>query len=106
VAEARALRDGVRLVVQAEFNNINIEGDNLMVTQALKGDIQVPRQISNIIEDAQAWLKQEIQANFNHIFQEANMAANWLSKFGHSISGFFSSDCCFSPNLPQMILDE
>jgi len=51
VAEARALRDGLRLMIQAGFNNIVIEGDNMIVIQVLKGKILVPWQISNIIED-------------------------------------------------------
>jgi len=51
VAEARALRDGLRLAIQAGFNNIVIEGDNKIVIHALKGKIHIPWQISNIIED-------------------------------------------------------
>ena len=51
MAEARALRDGLRLAIQAGFNNIVIEGDNKIVIHALKGKIHIPWQISNIIED-------------------------------------------------------
>ena len=51
VAEARALRDGLRLAIQANFKNIVIEGHNRIVIHALKVKIHVPWQISNIIED-------------------------------------------------------
>ena len=37
VAEARALRDGLRLAIQAGFKQIAIERDNKIVIQALKG---------------------------------------------------------------------
>ena len=34
------------------------------------------------------------------------MAANWLSKFGHSITETFIMDLCFSPILCQIITDD
>jgi len=37
VAEARALKDGVLLVVQTGYMEVIIEGDNLVVIQALRG---------------------------------------------------------------------
>jgi len=36
VAEARALRDGLRATIQAGFKKIAIEGDNKILIQALK----------------------------------------------------------------------
>jgi len=75
------------------------------VIQALKGKIQVSWQISNIIEDTHTWQIQGIQLIVTHIFREANIAADWLSKFGHSITAPFSSDVCFSPFL-RVILTE
>ena len=42
VAEARVLRGGVNAAIQVGFNNICIEGDNLILIQALKGNILVP----------------------------------------------------------------
>ena len=38
VAEARVLRDGVRLAIQEGFKNIIIEGDNLTVIKAIQGN--------------------------------------------------------------------
>ena len=42
VAEARALKDGVLLAVQAGYSKISIEGDNLLVIQALQGQNHIP----------------------------------------------------------------
>ena len=55
-AEARALRDRVTSAVQVEFNEIVIEGDNQTLIQALRENIYIPRQISNIIKDRCACL--------------------------------------------------
>ena len=77
-----------------------------IVIQALKGNIQIPWQVSNIIEDVRAWLKKGIHFVINYIFRDANMTMDWLSKFGHSITAFFSSDVCFSPFFRTIIVDD
>ena len=69
VAEARALKDGVSLAVQAGYMEISIKGDNWVVVQAVKGNILVPWQIATILEDVIAWFIQGIlQVNINHTF--------------------------------------
>ena len=60
VAEARALKDGVLLVLRAGHTEIAIEGDNLIVIQALKGEGRIPWQISNIIKDIQLSIREDI----------------------------------------------
>ena len=45
VAEARALKDGVLLAVQAGYMEIIIEGDNLVVIQALKARHKYPSRL-------------------------------------------------------------
>ena len=42
IAEAWALRDSVQAAVQAGYNNIFIEGDNLTVIKAVNGEGQIP----------------------------------------------------------------
>ena len=41
VAEARVLRDGLRLTIQVGFKHIAIEDDNKIVIQTLKRNIQI-----------------------------------------------------------------
>ena len=79
IAEARALKDGVFLAVHARYSMISIEGDNLIVIQALKGKCKVPWQITHIIDNNKSSLHQITQVSIPHIFREANMAADWLS---------------------------
>ena len=59
MAEAQALKDGVFLVIQARYRNITIEGDNLIVIQALKGKVQIPWQIANIVEDIHSAIQKD-----------------------------------------------
>ena len=106
VAEARALKNGVCLAIQAGHTNIDIEGDSLIVIQALKGKFHIPWQIANIIEDLHSWFQQGIPVTITHIFREANMAADWLSKFAHSLTDKFITDLCFFPFLSQIIADD
>ena len=56
VAEARALRDGIRVASQAGFTRLCIEGDNYTVIQALQGTISIPWKISTILEDIRTWM--------------------------------------------------
>ena len=106
VTEARALRDGLRIAIQASFNNVAIEGDNKIVIEALKRKIPIPWQIANVIEDIHIWQIQGIQLKVTHIFREVNMAADWLSKFEHSITASFSSDIFFSPYLRVILAND
>jgi len=86
VAEARALRDGVRTAVEAGFKKVFIEGDNAIVIHSLQGRIKVPWQIEGLIRDVTYYLKQFEAVSITHVFREANMAADWLSKTGHAFS--------------------
>jgi len=49
---------------------------------------------------------QDIQVFIKHTFQEANMTAISLSKFGYSITNTFIADFYFSPILRQIIADD
>jgi len=68
VVEAHVLKDGVSLAVQARYLMISIKGDTLVVIQALKVAIKVSWQITNILEDVNACLTQEIRVSINHTF--------------------------------------
>jgi len=106
VAEARAVKDGLLMALHTGFTTIDVEGDNLVVIQALTGSRHIPWQISHIIRDIQQILHDDRRISFTHVLREANMAADWLSKFGHSITNTFTSDFCFSPVLSQIVADD
>ena len=103
VVEARALQDSVYLAIQAGHANIHIEGDNLIVIQTLKENFHIPWKIASIIEDIQSWFQQGIQVTISHIFRETNIVANWLSKFGHSLTDKFIMTSTFPHVLVKLL---
>jgi len=42
VAEGRALRDGVHAAIMAGYSRLQIEGDNVIVIEALQGKATIP----------------------------------------------------------------
>jgi len=95
VAEGRVLRDGVHAAIMAGYSRLQIEGDNLIVIKALQGKVAIPWQINYIIHDVRNLLIQANQVVIKHIYREANMTADWLSKYGHSLSNtMLATDFC------------
>jgi len=77
-----------------------------VIIEALKGISGTPWQLKHIIEDVQEMLNQVEMVTINHIFREANMAADWLSKYGHSISGSILATDCRDPELRIIVRDD
>ena len=95
VAEATAMRDGVRAAIQAGFSRLEVEGDNQIVIQAVQKQIQVPWQIAPILEDIWNMITCCESVLFKHTYREGNMAVDWMAKYGcvvksHSLGLFFS----------------
>jgi len=106
VAEGRALHDGVQEAIASGYRRLHIERDNVPVIEALKGSSSTPWHLKLILQDVQTLLNQVELAIINHIFREANMAADWLSKFGHSISGSIVTTECWEPELRIIVRDD
>ena len=87
MAEGRTLRDGIQAAFLSGYRNMEIEGDNMVIIQAiqLQGQIQVPWQLCNIVSEIKATLDQCAQVMIRHIYRKANMTMDWLSKVGHSV---------------------
>ena len=69
----------------AGSQNIIIEGDNQIIINALLGVTPSPWKISTVINDVRVLLQHNNRTQFQvrNIFREANMAADWLCKYGH-----------------------
>jgi len=85
LAEGRALRDGLQAAFLSGFRCLEIEGDNKLIIQAIQGQVSVPWELCTIVKDIQTTIDQCNQVLSRHIYREANMAADWLSKLGHSV---------------------
>ena len=89
-----ALRDGMTAALEAQIQYLQVEGDNQIVINALKGIIHIPWEIHTLIQDVKPIIPQFRSIYFTHVFREANMAADWMAKHGC----FFRSSCTyFSP---------
>ena len=46
-----------------------------------------PWKIRNVMKDVHEMLQQADHIKIRHIYLEANVVADWLSKYGHAITG-------------------
>ena len=105
LAESRALRDGLETALNAGFCRLIVEGDNSLVIAAFNKEREVPWRIKTVIQDIQVLAQRAQFIQVTHIYREANMAADWLSKLGHSIPKTWRSNRCSHPQL-QCIIEE
>ena len=94
VAEATAVRDGLKYALEAGYRRIEVEGDNQVVLNAIQGRITPPWQISTLIADIKNLAAGCEEISFKHVYREANMAADWVAKYGCVIRS--PSLTCFS----------
>jgi len=106
MAASRALRDGLQVALQFGLPRLEIEGDNSMVIGALQKKSEVPWQIKNITQDIHTLIQQMKNVQLSHIYREANMAADWLSKFGHSIADTWSTTEWVSSDFRAILHDD
>ena len=99
LAESRAFRDGLGAALKSGFYRLVIEGDNSMIIGAFNKELEVPWCIKTVMQDIQVLAQQTHFIQVIHIYREANMAADWLSKFGHSITDTWHSTHCDSLDL-------
>ena len=70
MAEGRTLKDGIQAAIAVGYRMLDIEGDNLIVIEALQRMTEIPWQIRNVIKD-EVILSQDV-----HIYREANITVD------------------------------
>ena len=85
MAKATAMQNGIKAAIQAGFTDIQIEGDNRILMQAVQRKIQVPWKIQVLVQDITTFLDSFNKVIINYIFIQGNSVANWMAKFGLSI---------------------
>jgi len=95
MAESRALRDGLEAAVRAGYSALDVEGDNSLVIAAVTTNLGIPWRVRTVIHDIQQLFMQVPDSRITHVYREANLAADWLSKLGHSTTGIWTNvdDC-------------
>ena len=73
---------------------------------ALKRVIEVSWQIKNVMQDLQALIEQAEHVQVAYIYREANVATDWLSKFGDYIADKWLSTEYDSLDLRAIVQDD
>ena len=94
------------MIIQAVFQQIVVECQNKMVIQVAQGFSRVSWLIHYLLKDIQCWKEAVIQLLFNHTFREANTAADWVAKFGNTISHPLIVETCLSPEFQATIVED
>lgn len=79
VSEAVALHLGIQAAIRLGIMNLIVEGDNLLVINAVQKLWKSPWKIDHIIKDVQALLHHFSEITFRHIYREGNRAADWIA---------------------------
>jgi len=106
MVESRMLKDGLQAALKFEFSSLEIEDDNSVVIDAVKKEIEAPWIIKNVRQDIWTLIQQAQHVQVIHIYREANMVADWLSKFGYSIADTWLSTECDSLILREIVQDD
>lgn len=87
-AESWALYTGLTIASQLNIEKIEIECDSILVVQMVKGDITPYAYVSNVINPCRSLLGAFKEFKINHVYREANQAADALAKHGRLIPDF------------------
>ncbi|KAL6227690.1 hypothetical protein ACLB2K_001647 [Fragaria x ananassa] len=85
--EATTLRDSILIAKNKGLTRIIVEGDSKIIIDAVNGKISTPWRLQQIIEDIKNLAQEFQEISFNHIYREANFAADATASLGHSITG-------------------
>ena len=85
VVKAMPMHNGIQAAVHAGFMNTVVEGDNKILIQAMKGQMQAAWQIQTLLQDIQTDLQKCQLVTITHIFRQGNSATDWLVKRGLSL---------------------
>jgi len=102
IAETRALRDGIKAAANLGINRFLIEGDNATVIRTLRGEVLTQWEIAAIIKDVKKFLSNMTFVSISHVYREANMAADWISKASQTV---FNTEVCWDISPPQELRD-
>ncbi|XP_056688726.1 uncharacterized protein [Spinacia oleracea] len=106
MAEAIALHKGLKEARRLNIAHIQIEGDNLLVINSVKGNWAPPWKIHNIIKDIKHLLDLFDTWEIKHIFREANSAVYWIVNVGHLIVGEMYIDPKNSHSLSSILCND
>lgn len=89
MAEALALRDALIYAYQHGLSHIQVEGDSKLIIDCIKNVCTTPWSLKAIIRDIRQLAAQCAVTSWNHIFREANFAADAIATYGHNLANMY-----------------
>ncbi|KAH9293663.1 hypothetical protein KI387_041132, partial [Taxus chinensis] len=81
MAEARALLWGVLLAKEKGFKDIQIEGDSLIIINALNNQGSINWPLRNILNDVKETLKYFVKVSYNHTLRQGNKCVDKMANY-------------------------
>ena len=78
-AEAWGLREGLRATLFLGIDSLEVEGDDLVVINAIRQCWKVPWAIRSLVMDSLVDLQSFNAVSINHCFRKANQAADYMT---------------------------
>lgn len=82
IAENRGILEGLKLAQNLGVTLIQVECDNLVAVQMISGDIPSPPALASLISRTQHLLNQVWPCLLQHVYREANYAADFMADYG------------------------
>jgi len=89
---------------QHEFCSAYSQATQLVIA-AVTVEVGLSWRIKTVINDIQQLFTQALDNKITHVYREANLAADWLSKLGHSTTGTWTNVDYYSADL-YLIVNE
>lgn len=88
------------------IRSLHIEGDNLLVVNAVLGKCAISRQIDHLIRDIRVLLRSFSSWTLQHIYREANQVADWVANVGHLVDSSFVIASCPNSALHSILVND
>ena len=106
--EAKALKAGLMFARDEGLQNVVLEGDSLVLINALCGTASPPASVEPIVMDVLDLCRDFRSIAFSHVRRQRNEPAHLLAKYASSVADFISwieeDPCCIKQALFQDVL--
>ncbi|CAN1146438.1 Putative ribonuclease H protein At1g65750, partial [Linum perenne] len=84
-AELRGIVDGMRLAWDKGVRKLNIQTDSRAAVAILQNESETTHRHASLVAQFVSLKNRDWEVSINHIFREANFAADYLANFGHNL---------------------
>ena len=84
-----ALRDGLKLALNAEIQRLIVELDTKVVVDIVKSNVVTNKPYAPLLYDCRCLMRRFLQVQVIHVYREGNRCADALARWGSSMAGIF-----------------